>query len=287
MILVLGASSQIGYYLAQQLSHQSLTAMAVSRQPPPAWGMHPNICWVQWDLDQQPLESDAIHLIGAGALRHVVAVAKTMPRLQHVVAFSSSSVVTKETSGSRAEQRIVEELKNGERTLRAVCSARGITLTLFRPTLIYGCGLDKSLTRVANWLKRRSWLPLAYPASGLRQPVHAEDLARLCLRCLELGADANGCYSLAGATRLTYLEMVQQVALAIDIPLKSLFLPARLLGFTLNLAARVLPGLSGLNGEMVRRQNLDLLVDDEQARVKLGWDPRPFYLEPQNLQPPV
>jgi hypothetical protein len=32
----------------------------------------------------------------------------------------------------------------------------------------------------------------------------------------------------------------------------------------------------GINAEMVRRQRLDLVFDDRQARESLGYNPRPF-----------
>jgi len=285
MIVLLGATSQIGYFLLKRMYQRHLSVMAVSRRAPPAWGIMPNTCWMQHDLDETPMPSDAGSLIAVGALRHVVDAVRVMPRLTHVVAVSSSSVTTKQGSRVSAEQRIVAELSQAETALQAICAERQIVLTLLRPTLVYGCGLDRNLTRIAEWLRRRSWLPIAYPARGQRQPVHADDLAGVCVNCLELGSEAEGCFELAGGSRLSYRQMVEAVAESLSLPLRLIGLPAWLLAPALDCAAYLAP-FRGLNGAMVRRQNTDLLVDDTAAREQLQWHPRPFKPSASCFSPP-
>ena len=94
-----------------------------------------------------------------------------------MVAFSSSSVLSKADSNDRSERRLMRSLAAGEEALVAACSERGISLLLLRPTMIYGCGMDRNVSRLAAMARRHGVIPLAGAASGLRQPVHAEDLA--------------------------------------------------------------------------------------------------------------
>ena len=50
---------------------------------------------------------------------------------------------------------------------------RNVAGTIFRPTLIYGTGRDRSLAPIARFARRWRVLPLPVGARGLRQPVHA------------------------------------------------------------------------------------------------------------------
>jgi len=275
MITVLGASSQIGYFLLSRLAQAHYSVLAISRKGAPKWGVLNNICWLQHDLDEQALPNDASVLISAGSLRHAVQVAEHMPRLQQVVAVSSSSVTNKQGSASTEEQAVLAELQTAEHRLQSLCIERGIILTLLRPTMVYGCGLDKNLSRIAHWLHKRPWFPLAAPAHGLRQPVHADDIAKLCVHCLDLREDAAGRFDIGGASRISYREMVLKTAKAINQPVRFIPLPASLLSLGLNGVSR-LPAFRGLNGAMVKRQNQDLVVDNSAAMKTLHWQPRIF-----------
>ena len=65
-----------------------------------------------------------------------------------------------------------------------VAAERGIACTVFRPTLIYGAGTDRSLAPIARFARRWRVLPVPLGANGLRQPVHARDLAAACVAVL-------------------------------------------------------------------------------------------------------
>ena len=58
-------------------------------------------------------------------------------------------------------------------------------------------------------------------------------------------------------------------------PARLLRLPEWLFVLLVNLASRFKAG-EGINGEMVKRQQLDLVFDDGQARVLFNYNPRPF-----------
>lgn len=285
MIIVLGASSQIGYFLLQRLSRAYLPALAISRRPAPSWGMFRDAIWLQQDLEDEPLRSDGHVLFSLGTLRHAAQAVAGMPRLRQVVAISSSSVITKRDSDEAAEQAVVAELESAEQALQTLCEQRQIALTLLRPTLVYGCGMDQNLSRVIAWLRRRSWMPIAAGATGLRQPVHADDIAQLCVQCLDLGPRASGCFALGGATQLTYRDMLRLTAKAANLKLRLIPLPMAVLAPILNLLKRM-PSLQGLNGAMIQRQRVDLLVDDAPARLHLHWRPREFQPTIEHFTPP-
>ena len=53
--------------------------------------------------------------------------------------------------------------------------------------------------------------PLDGQADGLRQPVHAEDVATACVSALTMPAEANRTYNLSDGETLSYREMVCRV----------------------------------------------------------------------------
>jgi len=69
--------------------------------------------------------------------------------------------------------------------------------------------------------------------------------------------------------------MVSRVFSALGKPVRLLHLPEWLFVLAVNITRLIRPG-AGLHGEMVRRQRLDLVFDDRQARGLLGYKPRPF-----------
>ncbi len=146
---------------------------------------------------------------------------------------------------------------------------------IFRPTLIYGCGLDTNISRLANWIDRLGFIPINGKAAGLRQPVHAEDLATVALTALHCNDDLPGVLNLTGGSTLSYSDMVEQVFAALGKPARLLRLPQWLFVLLANFVSTFKPA-GGINSEMVRRQQLDLVFDDRQARELLNYKPRAF-----------
>ena len=89
-------------------------------------------------------------------------------------------------------------------------------LLLLRPTLIYGCGMDRNVSVLAGLAQRFGVVPLAGQAAGLRQPVHADDLARAAFDALGAVATHGRAYALPGGETLPYREMVARVCATLD-----------------------------------------------------------------------
>lgn len=60
-------------------------------------------------------------------------------------------------------------------------------------------------------------------AQGLRQPMHAEDVATACIAASQSTPAGNHAYDLSGAERLTYREMVARLFRAMDRPARFRF----------------------------------------------------------------
>jgi nucleoside-diphosphate-sugar epimerase len=203
-------------------------------------------------------------------------------QLRRVVCISSSSVYTKTRSPDASERRLVAAVKASEDALRQYCKARDIALVLLRPTLIYGCGLDSNISRIARLAQRFHFVPVAGRASGQRQPIHADDLAMLLLSILESGSRAHMECPAGGGSIITYREMVERIFTAFGQTPRILQIHPHALAAVVR-ALSWLPAAHGLNAEMVYRQNRDLVFDDSRLRAAFGFKPRRFEPVPEDF----
>jgi nucleoside-diphosphate-sugar epimerase len=134
-----------------------------------------------------------------------------------------------------------------------------------RPTLIYGAGSDKSLTPLA----RRAMRTRAFPrpiGGGLRQPVHADDIALATLAAIDRPADR--VLMLGGGERLTAGDMFARVQRSL--PMATLPLPVPT--WLLRLVRHAVPRLRG----PLARLDADLVADNSELERLLDVHPRPF-----------
>lgn len=274
-VAVVGGTNQVAAYLVPRLLEVG-AVMVASRRPRPPWiAADPRLHWVRDTAPQSLRETPLDRLIYLAPLGLFERFAPWLSRGASVVCFSSSSVISKAESGDPAERRLATELAEGECLVRQVCSARELRCTVLRPTLIYGAGLDRNLTRVARFIMRWRCMPVLGPALGRRQPVHAEDLAVAAISALTRPAAAGDDYLLAGGSTLPYREMLERVFASLGLTPRIFQVPRRLASAAAALGSR-LPGFGDLRPAMLERMNRDLVYDDGPARKALAYAPREF-----------
>ncbi|QOC23060.1 hypothetical protein IC757_02560 [Wenzhouxiangella sp. AB-CW3] len=268
VILVTGASGAVAGALMDRTVGQGVRVLAVSSHGPQhSW---PHVTWFEQDLERGPADVRAGTLVSLGALRHALAQVERGIGTGRVLAVSPALGEQLALVRGRKLTESDRELPQIEDRLRAACRERDITLTLLKPSLVYSGGDDGSFAPTAWSLSQRSVLWLGQ--GGLRQPVHADDLASLILRCLQLGDDSAGSWSLAGDETLSIAAMLERVASRFGVPIRRLPVPAwwaRRSLDTLDLSPALRVDLAGLYGH-------DLLPDDSPARRRLGWQPQGF-----------
>jgi nucleoside-diphosphate-sugar epimerase len=194
--------------------------------------------------------------------------------MRRLVCFSSTSRFTKAASASPEERTVAEALASGEADVEAFCRTHGVSCTILRPTLIYAEGQDGNVSRLAGLIHRFGFLPLPPGPGGLRQPVHAEDLASAALAAMTSPAAVNQAYDLPGGETLSYRAMVERIFEGLGRTPRIVSLPPALLRLGYALGRRWLPGSTA---EMIGRIEADLTFDAEPARRDLGWAPRDFH----------
>lgn len=284
-VLVLGASGQVGAFAVPALLRAGARVLAATRTEPPGWfADHPRLEWISADPGRLPPGLRPELLLSGGPLGLVAPWLERAPGIAAVAATSTTSVFTKAEHGDAAERAVAEEIRAAEARLQDRCVESGMALTLLRPTMVWGAGLDRNVTVLARFIRRTGLCPVSTRAEGLRQPLHAADLAQALLRALEHPPAQCRAASLGGGEVLTYGEMVGRIFDALGRRRRLLALPPLLLGSLVSLAGRVTG--SGIGAAMVRRQALNLVVDDSEIRTVLALEPRGFVPREADFRPP-
>lgn len=272
--LVFGGSGQIGVPVIKRLRAAGFRVFAVSRA---VQADSEGLTWLQGDLQQSrglPPRVDAIFSLGP--LDHFSRwYAATQLPAPRVIAFGSTSMDTKQDSSDAGERALAARLREAEARVLAAAVQKDEAVTLLRPTLIYGTGRDKTLTPVARLARRTGFFLLPRGASGLRQPVHVDDLADAALSVVDAERTHGRSYALPGGETLAYAQMVERTLAAVHPPARLIQVPA--LWFRTALAVAHATGrLTGLGDAAVARMRQDLVFDGEPARRDFGYSPRGF-----------
>jgi nucleoside-diphosphate-sugar epimerase len=271
--LILGATGLVGGYIVEHLLRAGERPLALSRSPQ----SRPGIDWFRGDLakpDTLGFPPFATLYCTADATLLPAALPLLFnPSLKRAVIFSSTSVITKLDSEVVAEREKLKNLADAEQEIAAVCERNKVAWTILRPTLIYAEGHDTNITPLSRLIRRFGFMPLVGGAPGLRQPVHAEDLATGAIAAASSPAAANKVYSLPGGETLPYREMIGRIFDGLRQPRRPVPIPVFVWRASFLLAKPLFPGA---NVAMGTRMMKDMTFDPAPAIRDFGWNPRAF-----------
>jgi nucleoside-diphosphate-sugar epimerase len=271
--LVVGATGLVGGYIVEHLIRGGQRPFALSRSQRSTVGVD----WFQGDLEKPEtlrlppfatLFCTANAVLASAALPHLF-----NPSLRRVVVFSSTSVITKRDSEILAERETLKKLAEAERQIAALCEENKIGWTILRPTLIYAEGRDRNITPLSKLIRRFGFMPLVGGGPGLRQPVHAEDLAIGSISAASSASAIDKFYSLPGGETLTYKEMIGRIFDGLRMPRRTLSVPPFLWKAAFVIVKPLFPGA---NSAMGTRMMKDMVFDSTPAAQDFGWKPRMF-----------
>lgn len=284
---VIGATSLVGQVLLSKFVSQGYKVKAFTRSDS-VKEVGDEVEWRQLITSESDLSS---HPIDAGIAQWVcVAPLWCLPShfsllkaygVRRIVALSSTSMITKSDSIDQQEKERASMLVNAEETLRIWAEQNGVEWLILRPTLIYGLGQDKNVSEIAQ-LIRRFGFSLAGKALGLRQPIHASDVAHVCMTALLNSDITNRSYNISGGETLTYKEMVVRVFAALDRPVRVLTVPIWMFRVSI-LILRYFPRYRHWTVSMAIRMNQDLVFDSQDAERDLSYRPRSFALSKKDI----
>ena len=187
---------------------------------------------------------------------------------------SSTSVIAKVNARDNEDRALAQRLLKAEDQLKAVVEDK-VSLTILRPTLIYGYGKDKNISVIAKFIKKFGFFPVAGKATGLRQPVHVDDLVTAIKTIVDYPVTFAKTYTLAGAQTMTYRQMLEAIFEKSGRPPRIITLPVPLYRILLAIRARdYSPGSAN-------RMNQNLNYDFSAASHDFGYRPQGFLIHPE------
>jgi nucleoside-diphosphate-sugar epimerase len=277
-VFLTGASSTIGSLLAPLLQHCGMPVHVLGRH---SVGCAEGNAWHFLDLTDKTQDvpaADADTLIHTASLWLLPGWIEGFHArgVRRLIAFSSTSRFTKQASTSPYELEVVNKLIAAEDHVTLECERLGIAWTIFRPTMIYGgAGGDRNVADIARLICRFGFFPLLGRAGGLRQPVHARDLATACVQSLAAPASYNKTYNLSGGETLAYVDMVRRIFDTLGRQPRFIRIPLTAFRLAVSLA-RLHPGFAHLTPDMALRMQADLVFDHGEATRDFGYRPGEF-----------
>lgn len=283
-VIVTGATSLIGHFLLPRLDIAGYSIKPLSRSKVTSNEYH----WHHYDGSLQtitPSIEKPEALIHLGPLRVLPGLINEFSSLggKRIIAFSSTSRFSKLKSSSASERKMAQELNKAEEQTAVLCKEVAIPLTLFRPTLIYGAGLDKNVSSISHFIKRFGFFPVLGGGTGLRQPVHADDLAAACVAVITNEKTFHQSYDLVGGETLTYKQMVEKIFIALNKKPRFIPIPLALFRLLMKLIS-FLPGYSHITPDMANRMNEALNFDSQKAQEDFGYSHRGFSPQQEDLE---
>lgn len=275
----MGASSLLGERALPLLAHAGHSTSAFTRSLPKA--SCPGVSWRQAD-DWHGLALDTFLSFAPLWVLPDYLERLANTQVKRVVVLSSTSRFAKHASPDARERDVAQRLTRAEAQLEQWAVERQIEWVILRPTLIYGYGRDMNISEIARFIQRFGFFPLIGGGRGLRQPVHRDDVIQACLSAMSTPDLSSGGYNLSGGEVLPYHTMVSRIFQAMGRPERTLPLPAKTLSLAVSVM-RCLPRYRHLSSALVARMNEDLVFDHSDASDRLGFSPRAFYLNNDDL----
>jgi nucleoside-diphosphate-sugar epimerase len=289
---VFGATSFVGNHLLRLLTNQNLNVIAYSRRDVINLPALNGVTWKPIEDNTKthlstPSSFDSIPLIQK--IQYIpfwisVAPIWTLPDhfdflrshgIKRIVALSSTSRFAKVDSSNPFEKDVARRLTEGEVELQIWANSNNIQWIILRPTLIYGNGLDRNISSIASFIRKFGFFPLFGDAAGLRQPVHAEDVASSCITTLLQPEISNQAYNISGGETLPYRDMVKRIFTSLGLTPRLVNIPLWLFQFSISFL-HIFPRFRHLTTAMAERMNQDLYFDHSDAKHDFGYSPRPF-----------
>jgi uncharacterized protein YbjT (DUF2867 family) len=232
-----------------------------------------DIDWALGDVsDPQSLTSamqgtDAlvnIASLGFGHVDSIIRAAKDAG-IQRAVFISTTAIFTQLNAPSR-KVRVAAEL---------AIETSGLKYTILRPTMIYGSPRDRNMWRLIKFMRVSPIVPIFGDGKYLQQPIFVDDVAAAVVGCLKSDITIGRGYNIAGAHPLTYNEVIDTIAKAMNKRVWKIHVPSKPVVSLLKLFEKIRIPFP-IKAEQVLRLNENKDFSCAEAQRDFGFSPLSF-----------
>jgi nucleoside-diphosphate-sugar epimerase len=147
--------------------------------------------------------------------------------------------------------------------------------------MVYCPPIDRTVTALARLIRKLRFFPYWGRMNGLRQPLHAEDLAIAAAQAMVSDAAKDLAFDLPGGETLSFRDMVSRIFRALDLPPIMVPIPRFALNIAIKPYVKARPSVIGdtslgVVDRVIALMNTNMVLDVEPARMAFGFCPRPF-----------
>ena len=273
-VFVTGATGFTGSRVVRRLLQNGFAVRCLYRAASdrsPLAGL--NVEWVLGDVsDTESLTSamqgaDALVNIASLGFGHADSILRAAKGagIQRAIFISTTAIFTQLNASSK-KVRVAAEL---------AVETSGLQYTLLRPTMIYGSPRDRNMWRLIKFMRLSPIVPVFGDGKYLQQPIFVDDVASAVLGCLKADATIGKSYNIAGQHPLTYNEVIDTIARALNKRVWKLHIPSKPVVAFLSFFERMrLP--FPLKAEQVLRLNENKDFSYAEASRDFGFSPLSF-----------
>ena len=166
---------------------------------------------------------------------------------------------------------MIEAVIQGEEAVEG----SGLDYTILRPTMIYGPGDDRNISRLREFIKRRPLMPIFGSGEQSVQPVFVGDIAKAAVGAVFCEAAIGKGFELAGAKALTYNHMIDVLSQSMGRLLVKVHIPI-FMGLILAILGNRISPRFPIQEDQIRRMKESRAFDISEAKTVLGFDPLSF-----------
>jgi uncharacterized protein YbjT (DUF2867 family) len=185
--------------------------------------------------------------------------------IQRAVFISTTAIFTQLNAPSK-KVRVAAEL---------AIETSGLKFTILRPTMIYGGPRDRNMWRLIKCMRLSPIVPIFGDGKYLQQPIFVDDVAAAVLSCLKADITIGKSYNIAGKQAITYNEVIDTIAKAMNKRVWKLHIPSRPVVGLLKLFEKMRIPFP-IKAEQVLRLNENKDFSYAEAERDFGFTPLSF-----------
>lgn len=150
---------------------------------------------------------------GADTLLHIVGIHTSLHVIPLAIEAGIKRIITVHTTGIYSKYKSASaEYNQIDAEISRLCATENVSLTILRPTMIYGGLDDENVVKFIAMMDRLPVMPVVSGARFALQPVHRRDLGRAYANVLLAESTAGTDYVLSGAEPVTLRDMLTIIA---------------------------------------------------------------------------
>jgi nucleoside-diphosphate-sugar epimerase len=202
--------------------------------------------------------------LGFGHADSIIRAAKDAG-IQRAVFISTTAIFTQLNAPSK-KVRVAAEL---------AVETSGLDYTILRPTMIYGTSRDRNMWRLIKFMRLSPIVPIFGDGKYLQQPIYVDDVASAVLGALKADITIGKSYNIAGNHALTYNEVIETIAKAMNKRVWKFHVPSKPVVSLLKLFEKIhIP--FPIKAEQVLRLNENKDFSYAEASRDFGFNPLSF-----------